>query len=87
MTDLKRGDQVRVRRSGSSEGWSAGTIALSSHNGRSIAVMLDEAVPAGKGGMIVGVLPLIHDLQRGAFMGVMTGDTYELEITQQQETT
>lgn len=85
MSDLKRGDHVRVRRSGSS-GWSHGTIALASPNGLSLAVMLDDAVAAGKGGMIIGILPLLHDLQRGVFMGIMTGDTYELETTQQQET-
>lgn len=71
---MKRGDFVRVRRAGDEE-WTTGMVGIVSSNGRSVGVIIKDAV-RHQGGIIAGFLPLLVDDK-----GVMTfgTDVYEVE--------
>jgi hypothetical protein len=74
---LRKGAVVRVRRD-ERDDWTIATVALASDDGKSIGLLLDGPVRAGKG-FIVGALPLLIDYDARTITGPY-GDDYQIEM-------
>lgn len=81
VTGWKQRQQIEIRRAGNSE-WTAGTIAIISENGLSLAIALDGAVACGDC-FVLNVLPLMATETPNVFIGVVVPDLYELRENQQ----
>jgi hypothetical protein len=74
---FKRGDFVRVRRTGDEE-WTPGWVAIAAQTGQSIGIFINGNVRAA-GGIITGFLPLLVDPKTGVITGLIGTDTYDVE--------
>ena len=77
MRMLIQGEVVRVRKCGYSE-WTRGVVELVSPNGKSVALAIEQFIPA-RDGFVGGVLPLLIDYENERIEGL--DDTeYEIEV-------
>ena len=75
---MTRGEQIRIRASGSSDDWTLATVELVSANGVSVGLRLYGMVRA-HGGFIASALPLLIDHEAGTVTGLL-GEEYEIEV-------
>lgn len=82
MTDVKKGDRVRVRRLGSKDDWCFCTVALISPNGLSMGLVVEDgALRSQRGGIVTGFLPVSVVKEHAYEIGTMT--ELEMEETAQ----
>jgi hypothetical protein len=73
MTDVKKGDRVRVRRLGSADGWCYCTVEMVSPNGVALGLVVEDgAVYTERGGMVTGFLPISVVKDNAYEIGTMT---------------
>jgi len=69
VTEVKKGDRVRVRRLGSTDKWCYCTVTLVSPNGLSMGLTVEAgALYPERGGIVTGFLPI----------SVVKDDAYEI---------
>jgi len=79
MTDVKKGDRVRVRRLGSNDEWCICGVLLVSPNGQSLALVPEDgAVHTERGGIMTGFIPVSVIGDNAYEVGTMTRLEIEL---------
>ena len=79
MTDLVKGDRVRVRRLGSVDKWCICRVELVSPNGMSLGLAVEDgAVYPERGGIVTGFLPV--SLMRNEAVEIATLTRLEMEM-------
>jgi hypothetical protein len=79
MEALKKGQLIRIRRAGSSDEWCPADVVLVSTNGASVGLRLHEAVRMPEGGIVVGGLAIVIDLERETAEGLF-GEPYDIQV-------
>jgi hypothetical protein len=73
VTEVKKGDRVRVRRLGSNDDWCICGVVLVSPNGQSLALVpVDGAVHTERGGIVTGFIPVTVIGDNAYEVGTMT---------------